>query len=56
MIPRQLTTHLDKDAHKLLPGLLYAQALIEIAIQMSRHNSLREATKPHAIGSSQVKN
>jgi hypothetical protein len=38
---REIITPLDEEALVLLPGLRYAQALIEIAMQTCRHSALR---------------
>jgi hypothetical protein len=43
MNPKHQVTPLDKDALVLLPGLRYARSLIDIAIQVSRRNVLRQA-------------
>ncbi len=43
-------TPLDKEALALLPGLRYARSLIDIAMQMSRHSSIRGSVKPPASG------
>jgi hypothetical protein len=46
MNPDKHVTPLDKEALVLLPGLRYAQAMIDIAIQVARNSALREHLKP----------
>lgn len=43
MNPKHQVRPLDKDALVLLPGLRYARSLIDIAMQVSRRNALRQA-------------
>jgi hypothetical protein len=45
---REMITPLDKEALVLLPGLRYAQALIEIAMQTCRHSASRPAIEKAA--------
>jgi hypothetical protein len=46
MNPKHVVTPLDKDALVLLPGLRYAKALIEVAMQVSRHTALQAQVEP----------
>jgi hypothetical protein len=45
---RQMVTPLDKEALVLLPGLRYARAMIDLAIQTSRYSAMRPAVEKTA--------
>jgi hypothetical protein len=46
MKPKHIITPLDKEALVLLPGLRYARAMIELAMQVCRHTAMQASVKP----------